>query len=231
MKTFLHAMFIVCFAASGLYAHELWVEKGDGSYTVLYGHRAEGGHEAEIVPYKSGDVLDVKCFDTAGQETAADVQKDIPVTLKGDCAVVHSVFSSGYWTKTVTGTKNISRDKAKTPIYSWYSLESAKRIDVWNKTLKQPLTESLEIIPLHDPLTLKKGDKLRLLVSFNGNPLENVVVTYDGNPRGTTDREGKLNLRVRHSGFQMISASYKEKNASPKADETIYTANLNFEVK
>lgn len=224
-------MFIVCFTASGLYAHELWVEKADGSYRILYGHRAEEEHKPEIVPYKSGDVLDVKCFDSTGQEIVADIQKNTPVSLKGDCAVVYSVFSSGYWSETVTGTKNISRDKVKTPIYSWYSLESVKRIDAWSEAMKKPLTDSLEIVPLHNTLILKKGAKVRLLVTFNKKPLENVVVTYDEKPRGTTDRAGRVNLRIRHSGFQMISASYKKKNPSPKADETIYTANLNFEVK
>jgi len=233
MKTFLHVMFIVCFTASGLYAHELWIERADGSYRILYGHRSEGEHKGEIVPYKSGNVLDVKCFDSAGQEIVSDVQKNTPVSFKGNCAVVYSVFSSGYWTKTVTGTKNISRDKAKTPIYSWYSMESVKRIDAWGEAIKKPLTDSLEIVLLHDPLKLKNGEKLRLLVTFNKKPLENVVVTYDEKPRGTTDRAGRVNLRVRHSGFQMISASYKNRNKKPsiKADETIYTANLNFEVK
>ncbi len=231
MKTFLAALLMVCFTASGLSAHELWLEKGEGTYSVLYGHRAEDGHGTEIIPYKPEEVLEIKCFDHNGRETAVDIQKETPVTMQGNCAAVNTVFSSGYWTKTPKGTKNIAKDQAGTPIYSWYSLESAKRIDAWSKALERPLTDSLEIVPRNNPLALKKGAKLRLRVFFKGQPLENAVVTYDGKPRGATDREGRVNLRIKHAGFQMISTSHKEKNSSPKADDTIYSTNLIFEAQ
>ena len=231
MKKFLYVPFIFLFLSSYLYAHELWIEKENGSYTVMYGHKDTLEHEAETIVYKPENVLEVKCFDGDGKEVVASASKDPPVTLQGDCAVVYSLFSSGYWTKTPYGTKNIPKNETKVSIYSWYSIEISKRFDEWNDNLRQPLTDYLEIIPMNDPFKLKKGNKVRLLAVFKGKPIQNVVVSYDGKPRGTTDEKGRINIRIRHAGFQIISVTYKEKNDSPKADETVYTANLNFEVE
>jgi nickel transport protein len=55
-------------------------------------------------------------------------------------------------------------------------------------------------------------------------------VSYDGKPRGTTGRDGRINIRLRHGGFQVIQASLTRPDASGKADEVIHSANLNFEL-
>jgi nickel transport protein len=117
------------------------------------------------------------------------------------------------------------------PVSSWLSYESVKRIDRWADALSLPLTEDLEITPLKNPIKLKKGKKVQLLVTFKGEPIEEVVVSYFDRPRGTSNSDGKINIRLKNSGLQLISASYKQKTESEKADEIVYTTFLNFEVK
>jgi len=110
------------------------------------------------------------------------------------------------------------------------SFESVKRIDRWSAELAEPLTDWLEMTPINDPLSLREGKKLRLSVSFEGRPAQGVIVSYDGKPRGTTGRDGRINIRLRHGGFQVIQASLTGPDASGKADEVVYAANLNFEL-
>ena len=55
-----------------------------------------------------------------------------------------------------------------------------------------------------------------------------MAVAYDGEPRGATDGEGRINLRVRHGGLQQVSASIETPLNDGKADTLIRGATLNF---
>lgn len=54
-------------------------------------------------------------------------------------------------------------------IDSWLSIESVKRIDRWGDGLAQPLTGELELVPTHNPLALKVGEKLRVRVFYRAS--------------------------------------------------------------
>jgi nickel transport protein len=116
------------------------------------------------------------------------------------------------------------------PVKSWLSHDSVKRIDRWAKPLAKPLAAGLELIPLEDPLRLRKGKKLHLRVTFDGSPVEDADVAYDGRPRGRPGPDGAINIRLRHGGFQAIQASVTRAIASDKADEVIHSTHLNFEL-
>jgi nickel transport protein len=180
--------------------------------------------------YEPEWVREASCFDTTGSKLAFESPPAHPYRIPRECAAACVLTSSGYWTKTPYGTQNLPRAEARMPIKSWLSFESVKRIDHWTAELAEPLTAWLEMTPLGDPASLRKGKKLRLRVSFDGQPVEGVVVSYDGKPRGTTGRDGRINIRVRHGGFQVIQASLTLPDASGKADEIIHAANLNFEL-
>jgi nickel transport protein len=116
------------------------------------------------------------------------------------------------------------------PVKSWLSHDSVKRIDRWAEPLAKPLAAGLELIPLEDPLRLRKGEKLHLRVTFDGKPVEDADVAYDGKPRGRPGPDGRINIRLRHGGFQVIQASVTRAIASGKADEVIHSTHLNFEL-
>jgi nickel transport protein len=223
-------LIVVSFAASPARAHDLWIERDAKGSTVLYGHRHSHHEGSERIEYGLEFVVRADCYDSNGERGDAGWSGETPVTLRSECAAVFVLASTGYWSKTPHGTKNLSKKDAQSPMKSWLSLESAKRIDSWSPELALPLTEEFEITPLQDPLALEVGAKARLLITLGGEPVEGATVTYDGDPRGITGKDGRANVKIRHGGFQMIQASLTVPLGTAEADETIHTTTLNFEI-
>jgi uncharacterized GH25 family protein len=216
-------------AASSAAAHDLWVEPSAGGYTLRYGHHPQVSHDgAREIGYAPAIVRSAACTDASGSPQPARVGTAAPVEIAGDCAVLYVLTSSGYWTKTPAGTRNVKKTEASSPLGSWQSLESVKHITQWGPGAAHPLRTSLEIVPAANPLELKDGDKLTLRVLTNGRPAADAVVTYDGKPRGQTGPDGTLNIRVRHGGLQLIQASVRGPHAGPEADEVVHTTALTF---
>jgi nickel transport protein len=216
--------------AGHAHAHDLWLEKEDGRFGLYYGHKHSSHQGAALVEYQAEWVREALCFDAAGGKIPFQSEGDYPFRMRGECAAAHVAISSGYWTKTPYGTQNVPKSQARMPLESWLSYDSVKRIDQWTELLARPLAGGLELTPLEDPLRLRKGEKLRLRVTFDGTPVEDAVVAYDGKPRGRPGSDGEINIRVRHGGFQVIQASFTRPIASEEADEVIYSTNLNFEL-
>jgi nickel transport protein len=151
-----------------------------------------------------------------------------PVAVEGDCAVVYVLTSSGYWTKITAGTKNLKKTEVTAPLSAWQSFESVKHLATWGTGASRPLGTPLEIVPAENPLALHDGDKLTLRVLANGQPVLDAVVTYDGKPRGQTNADGTVNVRVKHGGQQLIQASTRTPHAGPEADEVVHTTALTF---
>jgi nickel transport protein len=128
------------------------------------------------------------------------------------------------------GTQNLPKGEAGAVIDSWLSVESVKRPDEWGPALARPLTPELEIVPQGDPLPLKTGDKLRLMVTLNGRPAASVTVAYFGHPRGVSGPDGQVNVRLQQPGFQLIQASLESPLADGKADKLIQSTALQFEI-
>jgi nickel transport protein len=209
-------------------AHDLWIEKEANAYVLYQGHRHSAHAGAEIVPYETVAVKSVLCSDGGGKAKALTPGKTYPVKFAGDCAVLLASFSSGYWTKTAWETKNTPKTGVSGVIKSWYSEESVKYIARWTDAV--PLGVGLEITPTVNPLTLSAGDKLTVLVTDNGKPVAGVPVAYAGDTRGASGDDGKVSIRLRHPGIQLIEASMETPLTDGKADTAIRTASLQFEV-
>jgi nickel transport protein len=238
MKKLLAAATLLVLAGQAS-AHDLWLEREGEGFGLYYGHKHSGHAGVKLMKYEPEWVREALCFDAAGRKLAFQSAQSFrspqspptyPYRIPRECAAACVLTSSGYWTKTPYGTENRPKADVRMPIKSWLSVESVKRIDRWSAELAEPLTAWLEMTPLVDPGSLREGKKLRLSVSFDGRPVEGVVVSYDGKPRGTTGSDGRINIRVRHGGFQVIQASLTLPDASGKADEVIHAANLNFEL-
>ncbi len=228
MKLFVFAAVMV--VAAQAHAHDLWLEKEDGGYGLFYGHKYSRHEGTTFVEYEPEWVRQGLCLDAAGTSIPFESDDVYPYRMRAECAVAIISISSGYWTKTPYGTQNVPRNEARMPVKSWLSHDSVKRIDRWSEALAKPLGGGLELTPLKDPLSLREGEKLRLLVTFDGEPVRDATVAYDGKPRGQPGGDGRINIRVRHGGFQVIQASWTRPDASEKADEVIYSTNLNFEL-
>ncbi|MCX7957595.1 MAG: DUF4198 domain-containing protein [Deltaproteobacteria bacterium] len=229
MRSIILTLFFIT-VSSFAYSHDLWIEEEDGSFKLLYGHKHSSHGGDTIMEYKPEFVKYIKCLSNQKTEDIVPDGK-YPVSFQRACDVVFIMFSSGYWTKTVYGTKNVSKENEKQVIKSWESFESVKYIKNLSSKHQMPLSDDLEIVPLSDLSKIKTGDKLRLKVFFKGKPAKDVSVAYDDKVRGTTDSEGNINITLKKSGFQIISASLTEKGDGVKADEKITTTSLNFVLK
>lgn len=211
-------------------AHDLWVTRDGNLHTLHYGHERSGHAGAKVIEYKPEQVRQAVCFSAAGRELAGETSRTWPVTLRGDCAASYFVFSTGYWSKTPYGTKNLPKHDAGKVIDSWLSVESVKRIDTWGMALARPLGVELEIVPLDNPLSLRPGDKLHLAVYGAGKPVAGATVAYFGHPRGVSAADGRLNVTLRRPGPQSIKASIESALGDGKADRLIQTTALQFEL-
>lgn len=214
-----------------LLAHDLWIERDSFIHTLAYGHERSAHEGAKRLEYKADTVKAAGCYDVAGREQPAERSKTAPVTLKGDCAASWFLVSSGYWSKTPYGSKNLPKNEAGAVIDSWLSVEAIKRIDQWGEALARPLTRDLELVPLLNPLNLKAGDKLRLRAYFQGKPAARVTVAYFGKPRGITDADGGVNIRLQHPGFQLVQGSLEFPLNDGKADKAIHASSLQFDIR
>jgi nickel transport protein len=210
-------------------AHDLWVDHAGERYTLLDGHLDSDHEGVKRIEYPPEHVTEAACFDAAGERIPAELSRTYPVALTGACAVSWFLTSSGYWSKTPHGVKNLPKTEAGAVMDSWRSVESVKRVDAWREALAKPLTPALEIVPVVDPLGLEVGDELRLAVYRQGQLVAGVQVAYFDQPRGVTGRDGRINVRIRATGIQLIQASLETPLEDGKADRLIETATLQIE--
>lgn len=209
-------------------AHELWLEEDREGYIVQYGHLNPSGGEERYVRYNPKDILDIKCFNVDGKEVEVEVLKGYPTRIVGKCHAMLVTISTGFWTKTPYGLKNSPKDETPQAIESWLSFETIKKMGTFSDRV---YTGGLEIVPLRDFSNLKVGDKVTFSVFLERRPLKDVVVNYNGRQVGTTDEEGRINIRIKQSGQQFIKTSYRVKSDGIKSDFKVYTSTLNFEVR
>lgn len=224
---------IACSTTPAL-AHDLWLEqdgKQDGKHWTLFqGHRHSAHAGAEIVAYGGNFVTAAQCRDAHGGMRPLAVSGTSPWTASGDCAALLLDVSSGYWSKTPWETKNVPKTQAPDAIKSWLSRERLQRLERWSPGFAQPLGTGLELLPQGDPFALKPGDKLVVRIFLAGKPLAGVPVAYHGATRGTTDPAGRIAIRLRHAGLQLISAGIDLPLKDGKADLETLTATLQFEL-
>ncbi len=220
-------LLLALFACSAQ-AHELWLEKQGERWTLKQGH-AHGGHAGEkSVPYDAGFVRAARCLDAGGAARPLAITSPSPWTASGACAALHVEVSSGYWSKTPWETRNAPRNETPGALKSWLSRDTLRFID--KRAAVRPQGEGLEILPEGDPFALKPGDKLVVRVMQDGKPLAGAPVAYRGQARGATDTEGRIAVRLRTAGTQLISTSVELPLSDGKADVEIRAATLQFEL-
>jgi nickel transport protein len=230
MRLPLFALLTACAIAPAA-AHDLWLEKEGKRWTLYQGHRPGGHAGAEMLAYGGSFVTDARCYDARGGQRPLAVLGDSPWSASGDCAALQVEVSSGYWSKTPWETKNVPKPQAPGALKSWLSRDALKHIERWSPLFAQPFSIGLDLAPTTDPFALKPGDKLVVRVTREGQPLAGVSVAYDGDPRGETDPDGRVAIRLRHPGVQLISASVELLLKDGKADVEILAATLQFELR
>lgn len=230
MQRFLLHACLLCALVPPAHAHDLWLERDAGGYTLYQGHKYSSHAGTETMPYDAAFVKSASCLDAAGAVQALKTGQPSPWKAKAECAALLVFASSGYWTKTPWETRSAAKTGFGDALKSWLSEEAVKRIDAWMPGAAQPLGDGLEITPLANPFTLKPGDKLTVLVTDHKRPRAGVPVAYGGETRGTSGEDGRIGIRIRHGGAQLLSASLETPLDDGKADSLIRAAFLLFEL-
>ena len=213
---------------SPLAAHDLWLEPLSAGFELRYGH-AHSAHEGEAaLPYAPDFVQGAYCQPAMGPVQSLDVRPAYPARFPADCDGLLVEASSGAWSTTVEGKRNVSPEGLPGVIRSWRSVESTKRINHWNAALSTPMSDGLELVPLQDPFAVGVGRKLRLLVTLDGQPRAGVSVAYAGETRGVTGSDGRLNLRLRDPGLQLIAASLRVPMDEGPVEAVVHATTLHF---
>lgn len=226
----LRVLILLVLISSPAWGHDLWIEKEGNTYVLYQGHRHSSHRGPESVPYELSAVKGFLCRDNSGTVKNLRVTKVYPATVSSDCATLHAIFSTGYWTKTAWDIRNIPKTGVSGVIKSWYSEESLTLIEHWRGSSATPIGAGFEITPMTNPLLLKAGDKLVVRVTDGGKPVAGVPVAYAGDTRGASGEDGTVSIRLRQSGVQLLAASREIPLSDDKADTAIRTASLQFEI-
>jgi nickel transport protein len=229
MRQILLASFLL--SAMPAIAHDLWLERAADGVTLYQGHKHSTHGGAETIAYDANFVKEASCLTADGRIEPLALTQSAPWrAAAADCAAIRVAASSGYWTKTPWDTKNAPKTGVSGVIKSWLSEESVKHIDRWTSGAGQPMSAGLEITPTADPFALKPGDKLVVLVTENRQPKADVPVAYGDDVRGATGADGRISIRLRHEGVQLIHTSMETPLADGKADTLVRAAILQFEI-
>ncbi len=221
---------VCCAVGAPAVAHDLWIEAADDWFTLYQGHLYSSHAGEERVAYDPAIVKEARCATVEGTVRSLPRPQASPARFPGPCAALFVQTSSGYWSQTLTGSINKPRDDVSGVLRSWLSEEGVKRIMQWTAKLATPMGGDFELVPSSDPLGLEPGEKIRLLATWRGTPKAGVTVAYDGSPRGLTGSDGRINVRLRHGGTQIISASFEEPLDDPRADKIVRTTILQFQL-
>lgn len=218
--------------ATASHAHDYWFERSGEDYLLHRGHRFSQHQGEKEVPFDPQIVTRAYCLRAGDAEPSlAALSGGYPLRVEGPCLAVMVSADSGHWSQTLTGTKNQGKDELFGVLRSWQALESVKRVEAWTERLQEPLSTDLELVFTENPFVLAVGEKLRLTALLRGQPAEGVTVAYHGDPRGVTGGDGRVNLRIRHKGLQLITASLEEPLDSAKADKRVRSTILMFDIQ
>lgn len=210
-------------------AHDVFWTGGAATDTLVSGHLAGQAHGGEAsAPLDAKWVAWLATVDDSGELRPLPVPTAAPVTVAADGVAAFALLDWGWWTKTAEGRVNSHPSQVAAPLQSWRSQATVKHLRRWHACLASPLGRGLEITPLLDPLASDVGDKLTFLVTLDGAPVADAAVAYGGETRGASGADGRINLRLREAGLQILGATLRRPEPSFPDAQDVRSAVLTF---
>lgn len=230
-----HAVLTLALAlqAGSVQAHGLWVAQRAGQWAAVYGEGAED--EA----YEPTAIQRVEAWNEQGQaagwrsEIRAGQWRLVPeepvarLALRLDAGAWREM-TDGRWLADgqAAGTGEVRR--------TWRLLRYASAVLAPSAEPARPLGLPLEIVPLKDPLALRKGDRLPLRLLLRGQPLANAkligdFINDDQAVPLRTDVDGLVVVRLGSNGLNVIQASHAEAcQAECTSERVAHSTTLSF---
>ncbi len=218
-------------ATSFVFAHQITAKVDKNVYSAEFWAHGK---------YSSFDVKQLKgatAYDENNQEikTGIDYSKGSELLMAKKPSMIALSFDAGYWTKTDEGYKNIEPSKYKGIVFNTLkSFKYGKRYFTWSDKFINPIGLSMEVVPLINPLKIKKGEKLPVLVLKDGKALANAgFETSDYEDLDIkTNKFGIAYIPVKSSGLQIIAAKYYTNEINdPNVNNITIQSSISFEVK
>lgn len=208
-------------------AHDLWIERTTRGFLVRAGH---AGHEA--TPLDVSAVSEVRCARAGEPVHSLSPRPDRrgAVRVQGSCEAVSALVDHGFFVLTPDGEKHLRKREAPDAVRSWRSRQFAKWIDARVPGAAALLGDALEIVPVTDLAHARVGEKVTVRVLLEGRPARGAIVSTGHERLGETSSAGEARVKVRHGGFQSISATLQRPLGTPDADSEVLEASLSFEV-
>lgn len=230
-KLFL-ALAILPLISQPVFAHVIWVVRGEarGEYEILYGHPEEDKPQV----YDSIKFQEATAYNSYGFPQPLEIKRGyegVTLVSTGDVAVITGVLNNGYFI--------VSKDDEYTNVFRPDALEANNENTEISQTYKytksffqptglatQPFGMKMEIVPLQDPFDVGAGGSLQVKVLFEGKPVPEATVEYEGKEFPTSDR-GIATITLTQQDVQIIEAEYRVPSTDdPATDEISYAASL-----
>jgi len=209
-------------------AHDFWLERAGEGLVLRYGHR--GG---ELLAIERAKVKAVRCLDQGATRDLLGAATFAPkeVRVAGRCGAASASFDGGYYSLTPDGEVNKPKNQVPAAVKAWASRQYAKWVDARSAASSSAvLGDELELVAVSDLTRLHEGDKVTVRLLYQGKPAANAVIAIDHKPLAETDGSGEARIKLRTSGVETISATLRQKVATPEADAVVLEASLSFEV-
>lgn len=237
--------FLVCLAVSGLVsnvllagaasAHAIWFAERSKRLAMIYGMGADDLDMSQ----RQAMVQSVKGYDADWKPVAAQLQPEGPLMVvhsETPPAAVTAVFWNGIWSKPPGDADWEKKTRLEMP--NAVVSENNFKYAVYLKgapTSPVPLfpDQVLQIVP-QSPVPQVKGAPLKLRVFYRGKPMAGVTVItdfvndIDAKP-AKTGPDGRVTIRVRNQGLNVVNAVYDGPSDDPqKYDHIEYESTLTF---
>ncbi len=222
------------FAATA-WGHAVWLEKRRGDVWMIYGHGPqEDNTEGERIKV-------LKAFDAQGQEVAVKTSSEcglVKLDYPEGTATLISYYDNGFWSKGPDGQwVNKSKKDVQGAKEAQHSIKTMFAVRGAFAKLPAKVDLPLVILPQADPMKLKMGDTLKVLVLKNGKPFAGAELTNDfvgavEESVAKTDADGFAVLTVRNDGLNVFGAYAKiDLTGNADADYEKITAVMSFTVQ
>lgn len=213
------------------FSHGLWLDARPPGLVVSM------GHSDRLDPFSDAQVtfIGAQRFDGSDIAITRIPAPEWTIQRNPDVAAITMSYRGAVWGQAPDGTwiEGARGSDPRSPVWG--------RFDKYLTTLLKPgmnigrlATTRLQILPLSDPLTLKRSDLLSVRVLFDGKPLVGAGLAPDYANNAdvksvVTDANGVGQVRIQNQGLNTIGVTHYEQIVQPaEVDFIEHIAILSF---